>query len=385
HSVIIKNGKIEDIVSYVPERAINSQMQVIDGTGKYLIHGLADMHVHFPNEKEMPLQQFFKLNLAAGITTLRSMRGEPRHLALRDSINKKLILAPDLYISISLPSDSTVTTKDLEKFIKQSKKEGWDFIKYLSGLTPTLFDAAVMYCHENHIKLAGHVFNQNLQTAIHAKQSSVEHYQSILKEYRKDSLHFNKVINQLKEKNVFVCPTLSFYYIWGMQLSMDELKTRNGMSYVSSELLSKWQKDYDDYYAKYSTTEKIAERDKIIARYKQNLNDFGKLLKLMSDANVKLLLSPDESAFNVPGFAISEEMKLYQKAGLSNAAILRIATYNAACFFNKENEWGSIRKQQKANLVLLDKNPLEDIENIKTVNTVIIGGKAFKPEELLKN
>ncbi|HEX7413619.1 MAG TPA: amidohydrolase family protein, partial [Bacteroidia bacterium] len=249
HSVIIKNGKIEDIVSYVPERAINSQMQVIDGTGKYLIPGLADMHVHFPNEKEMPLQQFFKLNLAAGVTMLRSMRGEPRHLTLRDSINKKFILAPDLYISISLPSDSTITAKDLEKFIKQSKQEGWDFIKYLSGLTPALFDAAVKYCKQNNIKLAGHVFNQNLQTAIQAKQASVEHYQSILKEYRKDSLHFNKVINQLKEKNVFVCPTLSFYYIWGMQLSMDELKTRNGMSYVSSELLSKWQKDYDDYYA----------------------------------------------------------------------------------------------------------------------------------------
>lgn len=385
HSVIIKNGKIEDIVSYIPERAMNSQTQVVDGTGKYLIPGLADMHVHFPNEKEMPLQQFFKLNLAAGVTTLRSMRGEPRHLTLRDSINKKLILAPDLYISTSLPSDSTVTAKDLEKFIKQSKKEGWDFIKYLSGLTPALFDAAAMYCKQNNIKLAGHVFNQNLQTAIQAKQSSVEHYQSILKEYRKDSLHFNTVINQLKEKNIFVCPTLSFYYIWGMQFSTDELKARNGMNIISPELLNKWQKDYDDYYTKYSTTEKIAERDKIIVRYKQNLNDFGKLLKLMSDANVKLLLSPDESAFNVPGFAIAEEMKLYQKAGLSNEAILRIATYNAACFFNKENEWGSIRKQQKANLVLLDKNPLEDIENIKTVNTVIIGGRSFKPEELLKN
>ncbi|MHB8259449.1 MAG: amidohydrolase family protein [Bacteroidia bacterium] len=385
HTVIIKNGKIEDIVSHIPERAVKSQMQVIDGTGKYLIPGLADMHVHFPNEKEMSLQQFFKLNLAAGVTTLRSMRGVPRHLTLRDSVNKKLILAPDLYISISLPSDSTITNKELDKFVKQSKKEGWDFIKYLSGLTPELFYTTALISRESGIKLAGHVFNQDLQTAIQAKQASVEHYQAILKEYRKDTLHFDKIMNQLKERKIFVCPTLSFYYIWGMQYGFDELVKRNGMQYITPLLESKWEMNYNDYYTKYSTPEKNEEREKIILRVKQSLYDFGKLLKRMSDANVKLLLSPDESAFNVPGFAVAEEMKLYQKAGLSNYAILRIATYNAASFFNEENEWGSIRNHQKANLVLLDKNPLDDIENIKTVHTVIIGGKAFKPEELLKD
>ncbi len=346
--------------------------------------GLADMHVHFPNEKDMPMAQFFKLNLAAGVTTLRSMRGEPRHLTLRDSISKKLILAPDLYISIALPNDSTITDKDLEKFVKQTKKEGWDFIKYLSGLTPALFYSTALISKESGLKMAGHVFNQDLQTAIKANQASVEHYQAILKEYRKDSLHFPDVMSQLKERKIYVCPTLSFYYIWGMQYGADDLKARNGMKYISLELQSKWEKEYDDYYAKYNTPTKEEERLKTIARVKQSLYDFGKLLKRMNDADVKLLLSPDESAFNVPGFAMEEEMKVYQKAGLSNYAILKIATYNAASFFNKEAEWGSIGKNKKANLVLLDKNPLDDIENIKMVNTVILGGKALKPQELLK-
>jgi imidazolonepropionase-like amidohydrolase len=169
-----------------------------------------------------------------------------------------------------------------------------------------------------------------------------------------------------------------------MQFGADDLKERNGMKNISIELLSKWEKDYDDYYSKYNTPAKDEERLKIIARVKQSLYDFGKLLKRMSDNNVKLLLSPDESAFNVPGFAMAEEMKLYQKAGLSNAAILKIVTYNAAGFFNKEAEWGSVAKNKKANLILLDKNPLDDIDNIKTVNTVILGGKVLKPEELLK-
>ena len=384
-TVHIKDGKIESIAPYKKEQGNSNQATLIDGTGKYLMPGMADMHVHFPNEKEMPLPQFFKLNLAAGVTTLRSMRGEPRHLGLRDSITKKLILAPDLYISISLPGDSTITDKDLEKFVKQSKKEGWDFIKYLSGLSPTLFYTTALLSKESGLKLAGHVYNQDLQTAIKTNQASVEHYQAILKEYRKDSLHFDDVMNELKKRNIFVCPTLSFYYIWGMQMGADDLKERNGMKYIHTALLDKWEKDYDDYYSKYNTPAKEEERLKIISRTKKGLNDFSKLLKRMSDAHVKLLLSPDESAFNVPGFAMEEEMKLYQKAGLSNYAILKIVTNNAACFFNKENEWGSIGKNKKANLLLLDKNPLDDIEHIKTVNTVILGGKVLKPEELLKN
>ena len=383
-TVIIKDGKIESITPFKPEQTKDKTKTVIDGTGKYLMPGMADMHVHFPNEKEMPLQQFFKYNLAAGVTTLRSMRGEPRHLTLRDSVTKKLILAPDLYISISLPDDSAITDKDLEKFVKQTKKEGWDFIKYLSGLTPTLFYTTALISKESGLKFAGHVYNQDLQTAIKANQASVEHYQAILKEYRKDSLHFPDVMNELKKRDIYVCPTLSFYYIWGMQFDPDALKARNGMQYVSPQLESKWEKDYNDYYTKYSTPEKSEERMKIVARVKQSLYDFGKLLKLLSDNNVKLLLSPDESAFNVPGFAMAEEMKLYQKAGLSNHAILKIVTYNAANFFNKENEWGSVTKNKKANLILLDKNPLDDIDNIKTINTVILGGKLLKPDELLK-
>lgn len=383
-TVTIKDGKIESVVPYKPEQNKEKSKPVIDGTGKYLMPGMADMHVHFPNEKDMPLEQFFKLNLAAGVTTLRSMRGEPRHLTLRDSITKKLILAPDLYISIALPNDSTITDKDLEKFVKQSKKEGWDFIKYLSGLTPALFYSTALISKESGLKMAGHVYNQDLQTAIKANQASVEHYQAILKEYRKDSLHFPEVMNELKKRDIYVCPTLSFYYIWGMQYGPDDLKARNGMKYINIALQSKWEKEYDDYYAKYNTPTKEEERLKTIARVKQSLYDFGKLLKRMSDADVKLLLSPDESAFNVPGFAMAEEMKVYQKAGLSNYAILKIVTRNAAGFFNKEAEWGSIGKNKKANLVLLDKNPLDDIDNIKTVNTVILSGKVLKPQELLK-
>ncbi len=384
-SVFISDGIITSVIPFKSSHSKDKKFTVVDGTNKYLIPGLADMHVHFPDPKELRSEIFFKLNLAAGVTYLRSMRGEPSHLALRDSINKKLILAPNLYISTSLPSDSTTTAADLKKCIIKAKEEKWDFVKYLSGLTPALFGSAALYCKQNNIKLAGHVFNNDLQIAIKNSQASIEHYQSILKEYRRDSIHFNETMKQLKEKNMFVCPTLSFYAIWGMQFSNQELNMRNGMDKAPEKLVEGWKNDFRKYTENFDSPTKQMEFEKGRMKTKKNLADFNHVLKIMNDNKVMILLSPDESAYNVPGFALLEEMKLYKRAGLSNYDILKISTYNAACFFGAQNEWGSISKNKKANLVLLNKNPLEDIENVKTVYGIILGGIFYKPETLLKN
>jgi hypothetical protein len=381
-TVYIKKGRIAQVVPFQPKHTANKLPNLVDGTGKYLMPGLADMHVHFPDTKEIPREEFFRLNLAAGVTSLRSMRGEPSHPGLRDSIRKGLLVAPDLYISTPLPSDSSVTAHDLKRFIVSAKKEKWDFVKYLSGLTPALFDSAARYCRENQIMLAGHVYNSDLQVAIKNGQASVEHYQSVLKAYRADSANFDKVLAQLKAKNMFVCPTLSFYYIWGLQIQSTELATRNGMENVRQELKNKWQEDFSAYLKGFEGKEK--EFQAAVAKTKRNLAEFNRLLTKLNDAGVLLLLSPDESAFNVPGFAMAEEMKLYSKAGISNYDIVKIATRNAAAFFGAENQWGSIAKGRKANLVLLSKNPLENIENIKSVSGTVLNGKFYPPASLLK-
>src|ERR1700741_1176805 len=278
-TVFIKGGYVTEIL---PSKEEHSKLKttIIDGKGKFLIPGLADMHVHLPEgNPEISLKEFFSLSLASGVTTLRSMRGEHRHLTLCDSIRKNLIIAPNLYISNPLPSDSTVTAEELKKFIVQSKKESWDFVKYLNGLSPALFDSAVKYCGQNNIKLAGHVYNGDLQTAIKARQSSIEHYQSVLKEFRKDSVQFVKVIDQLKDNTIFVCPTLSFYYIFGFQFTPEQLKARCGMQFLKTEVREKWMKTYMDYVNSFDTPGKKAELEKGTARSTKNLADFGRILK----------------------------------------------------------------------------------------------------------
>ncbi|MBK6523525.1 MAG: amidohydrolase family protein [Sphingobacteriaceae bacterium] len=86
-------------------------------------------------------------------------------------------------------------------------------------------------------------------------------------------------------------------------------------------------------------------------------------------------MSPDNCLFNVPGYAMLEEMKLYRDAGISNYDILKISTLNAANFFNESKKWGTVESGKDATLILLDKNPLENIENISSVSTTMIKGK----------
>jgi imidazolonepropionase-like amidohydrolase len=117
---------------------------------------------------------------------------------------------------------------------------------------------------------------------------------------------------------------------------------------------------------------------------KENLEKFGPVLKNAVDAGVCVLLSPDECVFNVPGFSMYEEMKLYKAAGLTNYQILKCATLNAATCLKEQKSWGSIEIGKKANFVLLNSNPLENIDNIKDVEATIIHGRYYTQKELLE-
>ena len=137
-TVFIKNGLIEKINTGSKD-VLPKNYKVIDCKGKFLMPGLSDMHTHFPDaESPIKLQEFLKLNLASGVTTLRSMRGEEYQLALRDSINKGQKKAPAIYVSYVFPTKDSLFTKDsIEKYVNIAKTKKYDFIKYLGGLTET--------------------------------------------------------------------------------------------------------------------------------------------------------------------------------------------------------------------------------------------------------
>ena len=394
-NVFIRDGKIEKITPfpYVKEPGRRAKKKeptagytMIDCEGGFLMPGMADMHAHFPEKEDaLKLQDFLKLELASGVTFVRSMRGEKKQLAVRDSVSKGLKKnAPELIVSYVLnQSDSIIGRDSLQKLISYAKNSGFDFIKYLGGMKEKTFIDLSELCKMNRFPIAGHAYDNSLQRTMDAGFYSVEHYQPVLKASKLNPDHFRKQLDTLKTKRIGICPTLSFYKIYGFPFKEEELLNRNGMNYVSSKVKKEWQKQYNEDLNAAKENFKTDFESKYQIPSKKNLESFYPVLKSCADAGVLLLLSPDECAFNVPGFAMYEEMMLYKEAGLTNYQILRSATLNAAkCL--QDNSWGSVEIGKKANLVLLEANPLEDLSNIKKVKAVILHGRYMLQSDLVK-
>lgn len=385
-NVYIKNGKIEKIENSLSKQIMKGY-KIIDCKGKFLLPGLVDMHAHFP-DKDSPikLKDYLRLNLAAGVTTLRSMRGESSQLGLRDSVaNGSKINSPEMFVSYVFPeSDSLLTKESIEKMVVDAKNNKYDFIKYLGGINETNFNYLVESCQRNDFPIEGHAYNRSLEKSIDAGFASVEHYQPLLAAYNKDSVNFRNTLLNMKTKGVSFCPTLSFYHVFSFEYPEKTLLERNGMKYVSAKVKSAWLKEYNE--ALKTTKEKLNTdfESKYLNVYQQQFLKFDRIFKMAVNAGVNVLLSPDDGIFNVPGFGMYEEMKLYKKAGFTNYQILKCATYNAAVHFKQQKNWGSVEVGRKANLLLLNANPLEDIENIKQVEATLLNGKYYSQADLLK-
>jgi imidazolonepropionase-like amidohydrolase len=372
--VYLMNGVIEKIEPHKAE--LTAGYKVIKGAGKYVMPGLADMHVHLPDGSEpLSTQQAYAYYLQSGVTVLRSMRGEKWHPAHRDSINKGWIKAPKLYISNPLPElDTLVNKRNLKVFIAQTKSGKYDFIKYINGLSEKRMAEVAKTLKENKLVIAGHVY-KDIRTSIRLGFRSIEHQSPIIDAFNADTAGFNKLLTEMKANGVSFCPTGSFSRIAGFMFTIDENMSRSGMNIIDTALANTWKRSYINYMGRLNKKIGPSVYLKQVKYAKQEAASFNPLLKRMVDSGVNVLLSPDNCMFNVPGYAMVEEMKLYKEAGISNYDILKCSTLNAANFFSESKKWGTLEIGKEASLIILEKNPLENIENVSSLNSTFIKGK----------
>jgi imidazolonepropionase-like amidohydrolase len=374
--IYVKNGVIEKIEAHKDVAA--NGYKLIKGAARYVMPGLADMHVHLPDGSHpITKQQAYDYYLQTGVTVLRSMRGEKWHPAHRDSINNGWIKAPKLYISIPLPEkDTLVNKKDLKAFVAQAKNGNYDFVKYLNGISEKRMAEVTKTLKSNKLVIAGHVY-KDIRTSIKFGFRSVEHLSPMIDAFNADTANFDKLLVEMKLNNVSFCPTASFNQIVGFQLSTEENMKRNGMDIIDTALANSWKRAYLRYMRGANTKTGGTLYLKQVKYAKKETEEFNPLLKRIINAGVNVLLSPDDCIFNVPGFAMLEEMKLYRNAGISNYDILKCSTLNAANFFNESKKWGTIEAGKDASFIILEKDPLDNIENISTVNSTFIKGKVM--------
>ena len=195
-------------------------------------------------------------------------------------------------------------------------------------------------------------------------------------------VEFENALSKTLTNNTFNCPTLDWYFVNYTQIPYEDMKKRVGLDRLPIALVQDWTKTFDNYFAQQAkkqpdSLQKEHDAEKIYVDKKLAI------LAQLYKKGCKLLVSPDASTvFQVPGLSVIGEMKWYKKAEIPNYDILKAATYNAADYFDETDSWGSIQKGRKANLILLQDNPLENLDNLQHIKGVMINGKWYSDTKL---
>jgi imidazolonepropionase-like amidohydrolase len=387
-TVVVKNGKVTEVKTSATKSFPKNAM-VIDGTGKYLMPGLAEMHAHVPPIDDIaPMKEVLLLFAVNGVTSIRGMLGHPLHLQLREGINNKSIPGPHLYTSGPSFNGNTVKTEEQAAArVNEQKAAGYDFLKLHPGLTVPNFNALVKAAKAAGIPFAGHVsFDVGIWRAIDAGYATVDHMDGFVESlvpgiesmnenetglfstfigHVADTALIPKLVQQLAAKKIWVVPTQALAERWLSPLTDPlEMAEAPEMKYMP-------KKTVDDWIVIKQNLMKNPAYDNA------NVEKFIRLRrKLIYDCNkggVGLLLGSDgPQVFNVPGFSVHHELKYLVDAGLTPYEAIKTGTVNVGAFY-KQPLNGTIQPGAPADLLLLSADPLQDINNTKRIESVLIG------------
>lgn len=386
--VIVENGKI---ISIKPAAKIKVENAiVIDGKGKYLMPGLAEMHAHIPQGDDLqPMKDVLSLFVANGVTTIRGMLGHPKHIVLRGMVQRGEILGPHVYTSgPSFNGISVKTPEGGEKMVREQKDLGYDFLKLHPGLTLTNFNAIVKTANEVGITYGGHVSSGvGVWRAIDANYATIDHLDGFIEGMvpgieamtdqeigffglfvgkKADISQLPRLVTGLREHRVWVVPTQSLAERWiAADKSPETLRAAPEMKYMSPTTLDQWveNKKRQMSVAGYNA-EEVA---KYVALRRQ-------IIKACSQGGVGMLLGSDApQVFNVPGFSIHHELRYLVDSGMTPFEALKTGTVNVATFYNLTQSSGTVKAGNVSDLVLLNANPLKDIQATTSIAGVMMG------------
>lgn len=389
--VIIKDGKITFVGKH-DNKKIGKNAFKVDGKGKYLMPGLAEMHAHVPPIDDIePMKEVLKLFAYNGITTIRGMLGHPRHLELRSKINSGEIFGPHLYTTGPSFNGMSVTSPEAgAEMVRKQKEAGYDYLKLHPGLTRVKFDAIASTAHEVGIPFVGHVsFGVGVWHAIEAGYSSIDHLDGFIEGLvpgiesmneqetgtfgmlAVDKVNQSKIaalMKALKDKNINVVPTQSLADRWfAPDFTPENFMIDPDHIYMKPETLQQWK----------DAKTNIMNNTKFdAAKAASFIQIRRKFILECQKSGVNLLLGCDApQVFNVPGFSTHNELMYLVAAGLTPYQALRTGTVNVAKYLDKENESGTVKVGNIADLILLNANPLQNVANTRKIEGVVVNGR----------
>ncbi len=420
---ILIRGRDIALVGRTKVLKVPASAKVIDGTCKFVIPGLWDMHSHFRDAA-----RDLKMDVANGVVGIRDMGGVVKEVfSLRDEIAAGQRLGPKIVASgpiVDGPDSwsnpkftvSVKTADEARSMVRSLNDQGVDFIKVYDGLSRDAYYAIADETKKLGLPFVGHLPSAiSVREASNAGQRTLEHGvalaggstveddyikqrldQSAFKEAlrtknfslipakiaRDDTAmldHFSQeradeTYRLLARNNTFITPTLVTQLALTFINDLNE-KHDPRMQYVSAEEL-KWWKPENGMLTKYRTPEYIAMRRREYAKMLEEVHRAQKL-------GVRLLAGTDITIpYTYPGFSLHDELKLFVEAGLTPIQALETATTNPALLLGLSKTWGRIEPGYIANLVVLNADPLADISNTEKIDSVVVNGERLDRTQL---
>ncbi|WP_051260879.1 amidohydrolase family protein [Algoriphagus marincola] len=378
--VLIVNQKIQRI-----QAASNSpksgNYQVVDASGKYLVPGFHEMHFHWRNQLG-GIERDLNLLLANGVTTVRNMAEYDwqDQVAIREKINSGEVLGPRYFTTGPyLNSSMLQSEEEAREMVQLHVEKGYDFLKIADNLPENTYLSLLEEAEKEGLPVIGHA-QRAMDLDYSLRMKSIEHVEEFVylfgETQRNDGDFLAKMVEEIKTSGITVVPTLKVFERIVNYLHDSEFEKLGKVEYAKYMLpgdRNYWLSEQNPYRRDLKGKvlfDKDAEI--LVSEWLVWMQDFT--LRL-SDAGVPLMIGSDTFGLVVPGFSLHEEMALLQDLGMEPFEILKAATVTPARYLGTQALEGSISPGKNANLVLLNSNPLEDIQSTQKIAAVILNGK----------
>ncbi len=396
-TVVIRDGRIAALGPYRSMRRPPG-VQRIEAQGKWLMPGLADMHVHAPNRSFgaaagasadlVRTDDVMLPFIANGVTQIVELGATPASLEQRAQIESGAALGPHLATAAMVDGSPPVwegrshvvtTPQQGREAVRQIKADGFDFVKVYSRLDPATYAAILDEGRAQGIRVLGHLPNAargTAQAGLLPGLSLVAHAE----EYAKQSpdltdADIERFAALTRANGTWVTPTLiTMVWIAKQTRAPDTVAAVPGLRYVHPLLRAQWL--HDNRFAKSATPERMQRFDRIV--------EFNtRLARAFAATGVPMMPGTDAVIPGVVyGFSLHDELRLMVAAGLSNRQVLEAATRLPAEFLGVAGDRGTVEVGRAADLILLDADPLEDVANAQRIFAVVLGGRYLSRAEL---
>ena len=402
-TVIVEAGRIETIgpsgATMVPPG-----MRRVDGTDKWLMPALSDMHVHVENARmaeagtcpeAFDTADILLPYVANGVLQVFNLSAMSESVGQRNEVESGRVLGPHMALAAMLDGSPAVrpgrarsagTPSDGRQAVRDIKVEGYEFVKTYERLDLPTFSAILDQAKLENLRVLGHIpargegitekfFQPGFEIVVHAEEYAYQSEQAGADPKAMSDDDIPRFAEMAKRNGTWLISTLSLNErIVEQTRSVQSLEARPEMAFVHPMIYKEWIEN--NRYAKLASPERLVRLERVV--------DFNrKVVQVFLQAGVPILPGTDSLIPGVvAGFALHDELEAMTRAGMTNADVLTAATRLSAEWLGVAEDRGTVEQGKRADLILLDGDPMSEIGNTRRISAVIAGGRYLARETL---